>query len=223
MLKRTEAGSAATIAVIAVLALALVGSLAFGSKAFVDGRRYKTDVDKIVAEEVTQAETTQAEKLKNEFAEQSKLPYDTFQGSSTYGTVSFNYPRTWSAYVDESSSSQPLNGYLHPKQVPAVSGDKSTFALRVEVVNTSYSAVLQSYDSKIKAGDLKAAAYVPPKMVGVANLQPGTKLDGEITTGQQGSIVILKVRDKTLKVYTQSLDYLADFTGVILPSLTFVP
>lgn len=61
----------------------------------------------------------------------------------------------------------------------------------------------------------------------VANVQPGIKLDGAIGQSQQGaqngSMVIIKVRDKTLKIYTQSTSFSADFTKIILPSLTFVP
>jgi len=64
-------------------------------------------------------------------------------------------------------------------------------------------------------------------MQGVANVQPGTRLDGAInqtqTGAQNGSLVVIKIRDKTLKIYTESTDFVGDFNNVILSNLTFVP
>jgi len=36
-------------------------------------------------------------------------------------------------------------------------------------------------------------------------------------------MLIIRVRDKTLKISTQSNDYLNDFNNIILSSLTFAP
>jgi flagellar basal body-associated protein FliL len=214
------------ILVIILLVSALVVALGFGVWAFNGRQDYKNNVDKKVAVAVASAKTAQAAALKQQFNEQSKSPYKTFKGAIAYGTISFNYPKTWSAYVDESSTSAPINGYFYPDQVPAVQGI-TAFALRLELVDSPYDQVLQQYSSQITAGTLRAAAYVPPKMKSVANVQPGTKLDGAIGQNQQGpvvgSMVIIKVRDKTLKIYTQSTNFSADFNNVILTDLTFVP
>jgi len=60
-------------------------------------------------------------------------------------------------------------------------------------------------------------------MVGVTNVQPGTRLDGTLDQDTNGSMVIIKVRDKTLQIYTESNDYLGDFNDTILSSLNFAP
>ncbi|MEK7096314.1 MAG: hypothetical protein AAB896_03435, partial [Patescibacteria group bacterium] len=132
------------------------------------------------------------------------------------------YPKTWSGYVDESVSSQPINGYFHPAIVPGLQS-KAAYALRVELVDTDYSSVLGQHDSEIKDGSTKASAYIPPKMVAVTNVQPGIRLDGVLDSSTSGSMIIIKVRDKTLQVYTQSNDFLNDFNNTILTSLTFAP
>lgn len=210
-----------TAAAIAVLSLGLFGALFFGFKFYGQSQLYKKDVDKIVATEVQKATAKQASKLNAEFEQKQKLPNKNYTAPATYGSISFSYPKTWSAYINDSNSSQPINGYFHPDYVPAAAA--TAYALRIELLNSAYAQVLQQYDSQIKTGKLKAAAYIPPKMTGAANVQPGIKLDGALSTTQSGSMVILKIRDKTLKISTLSSNYLADFNNTILPTLSFTP
>ena len=222
MHRYNQSGSVTSLAAILVLALALVATAVFGGWAFTSRQDYKNNSDKKAAAAVEAAKKTQADELQKAFADQAKLPYKTYKGSTTYGSVGFNYPNTWSGYVDESASNEPINGYFHPAVVPGLQS-KAAYALRVELVDSDYSSVLTGHDSQIKDGSVKASAYIPPKMVGVTNVQPGTRLDGALDSDTTGSMVIIKVRDKTLQVYTQSNDFLNDFSNVVLPSLTFAP
>src|SRR5690348_6967522 len=82
-----------------LLVVLLIIALAFGGWAFSQMRHYKDDSKQIVAVAVDKAKQAQKTQLEQQFAEQSKSPYKTFQGSPTYGSLSFNYPKTWSAYV----------------------------------------------------------------------------------------------------------------------------
>jgi len=62
-------------------------------------------------------------------------------------------------------------------------------------------------------------------MKGTTNVVAGTYLNGQINQhdqDQRGAMVVIKVRDKTLQIYTESNDYLNDFNQV-LSSLTFAP
>ncbi len=219
MEKRGPAGS---IISEVVLIIALVASLAFGAWAFKGRQDYKNNSDKKTAAAVAAAKTAQATQLTAQFDEQSKSPVKTYSGSPTYGTLTFSYPKTWSTYVDETNSNEPVNGYFHPNQVPGLQST-TPIALRVELVNTPYAQLVQQFNNSVTTGKLRAAAYVPPKMQGVANVQPGTRLDGQISQNQQGALVIIKLRDKSLEIYTQSTDFLADFNSTVLPSLSFVP
>lgn len=206
---------------ITVLSVLLAGSLIFGGWAYSGRQDYKNNVDKKIAQAVDAAKAAQKQDSEKQFAEESKLPYKAFRGSQTYGSVTFNYPKTWSALVQESTS-QPINGYFYPDILPALES-KVALALRVELLTSDYVSVASQYDSQIDDGSLKAAAYVPPQMTKVTNVQPGLKLDGQITSDFQGSMVIIKVRDKTLQISTQSNDFLKDFNETVLASLTFAP
>lgn len=201
---------------VALIATAIVAFMIYSSRA-----DYKNNTDQKIAAAVKDAEAKQAAKLQQEFAEAAKSPYKTYRGSVTFGTVTFDYPKSWSVYVAAASTEQPINAYFHPDQVPALDSD-AAYGLRLELVDFEYNDALAEFESAIGDGSVKAKAYIPPKMKDISNTQPGVRLDGTIDTEQQGSMVILRVRDKTLKLYTLSNDFRADFENV-LASLTFIP
>jgi hypothetical protein len=208
-----------------VLIILLIASLAFGGWAFSQMSHYKNDAGQIAAAAVDKAKKDQAAQLQAQFADQSKSPYKTFQGSSTYGSLSFNYPKTWSAYVDTTNPSEPINGYFYPDSVPGTQSH-TAYALRVELVSTDYAQVMQQFSSYISQGKVTAKAYVPTKLQNTANVVAGTLLAGQINTQdltQNGQMMVIKVRDKTLQISTQASNFGADFNNTVLSSLTFVP
>lgn len=225
MQKHNQDGSTIVI-VNVILVILLAGCAAFAIWAFQGRQDYKNNVDQKITTAVSKAETAQAAKLREQFAQESKNPNKTYSGSPTYGSVNFKYPKTWSAYVDETSSTTPINGYFHPDKVPGILS-QTALALRVELINTAYPNVIRQFDSQIKTGKVRASAYVPPQMNGKANVLAGIRFDGAINQSQripqQGSMVVIQVRDKTLRISTQSTDYLGDFNNIILATLTFVP
>ena len=226
MQKHNQSGSAASIFIILLLLIAVVAAGGFGWWAFQQRQDYKANFDQKLGVEVEKAKTAQKAELEKQFAEREKSPNKTFKGSATYGSVSFNYPKTWSAYVDQSNTNIPINGYFFPDVVPSTvrsANNPTAFALRVELVSTDYAQIVRQLDSKVTQGKVKAVAYVPPKMSGVANVQTGTRFNGEFEQNTSGSMVVIKVRDKTLKIYTQSQRYSSDFNNIVLKTLTFSP
>jgi hypothetical protein len=210
-----------------VLAVALVAAVIFAVSAMSQESSTKSSTAKQVAAAVTQTQQTEDAKITAQFNDQLQQPYKKFVGPAIYGNISFNYPKTYSAYVDETQASEPVDGYFYPDVVPGLTSNTS-FALRIELMTTPYSQLLDNYTSQIQAGTLTASSYIPAKMTTTSNIQAGTRLDGIISQDQQGnnqngSMILLPVRDKTLEIYTQSTDFLGDFDKVILPSLTFAP
>jgi hypothetical protein len=209
-----------------VLIAAVIGIGAFAASQYQQNQDYKNKFDDKVKQEVTKAEAAQAAKLNQDFAEREKSPSKTFKGPATYGSIQFKYPKSWSAYVDQSGSSKPINGYFFPGVVPSTVQNSRTptaFALRLELVDTDYDQIVKQMDSQITQGNLKASAYVPPQMKGKADVQTGVRFDGQIEQNLSGSMVVIKVRDKTLKIYTESAKYLSDFNDTVLKNLTFSP
>jgi len=192
--------------------------LIFGLWAFSERSTYKNDADKLIADEVSLA-VQAAESAKDaEFVEKEKAPNLTYTGSATFGSFTFSYPKTWSLYSQDKSSGNEFSVYGAPGIVPSVSSGQS-FALRLDISTKSYDTELQSIQRLIESGNTVASAYRPEKLPQVL----GTRITGEISSGISGSMVLLPLRDKTIKIYTESTEFLGDFTNIILPSIMYVP
>lgn len=215
-------GSVKSVIAIIVLSICLVMVMIFAFWAFASRADYKDHSDQKAAAAAKVASAAGAKEQQAKDAEAEKQPYKTYHGSLTYGGVTFNYPKTWSGLVDTTDTNEPINGYFQPDIIPGLQS-KTPLALRVELLAQDYTTAISQIDGDVTAGTVKATAYVPPKMDGAPNVTPGIRLDGQITQDFQGSMVIIKVRDKTLEISTQSKDYLKDFNDTVLASLTFVP
>lgn len=196
-----------------VLAVILVGVSGFAIWAFMEYQDHKNNVDGKVATAVKDAKAEQQKEDQAAFLEQEKLPTRELTGPAELGAVSVSYPKTWSVYLGNNGENNQFEAYLHPGAVPSTQS-RTSYALRVSVVNASYESTTQSYNQKVKEGELKASAVK-------VNETDGLRLDGKFTETTQGSMVLFKVRDKTLKVYTENNTFVADFDKIILPSLKF--
>jgi hypothetical protein len=86
-------------------------------------------------------------------------------------------------------------------------------------VGISYAQVTRALESQVKTGKIRTSAFTAPKVPGVV----GIRVDGEVVTGKNGSMIILPLRDKTLKIWTESPQFVGDFNNIIIPNLSFVP
>lgn len=192
----------------------------FAIWAYMGRQDYKTNAEEKVAVAVEVAKEETATAKDNEFVEKEKIPFDDYQGPASFGSVLVRYPKTWSAYVNEKGTGKtPVDAYFHPKFVPSTE-QRPTYALRVQVVDTAYANELKSYDAYVKNGSLKATPYKPEKVPTVT----GVRLDGKLSGKIQGSLILVPMRDKTLKIWTEADNtYLKDFNQNILPNYTFEP
>ncbi len=204
-----------------ILALLFVGATVFGAWAFTSRSDYKNNSDTKAAIAVATAkQATQASDAKL-FAEEAKKPLTTYVGPDAYGSVKVQYPKIWSAYVDTTNVSRPLDAYFHTDYVPSINS-KSTYNLRVEVVARSYSAQMSQYGALVKSGKATAAPYAFPKVPSVTGtILTGTVFPDNITGS--GTTILVPLRDKTLRVSMESPSYAPDFNTYILPNLSFSP
>lgn len=219
MKKHNQDGAVNVLLLPLILAsLFLLGALGFGFWAFGERQDYKDNVDQKIAVAVVDAKKQEAVVKDKQYAEAAKLPFKTYNGPEQYGSIALQYPKTWSAYVavSDGRGSTALDGYFNPDVVPDVNNDGNTFALRMEVVSNSYSEVLRSFQNK---EDITITPYALPKLPKVV----GVRVSGQIEQEKKGSMVILPVRDKTLKIYTEADTYINDFNNNILPNLSFAP
>jgi len=212
-----ESGSV-SIVLAAIFGILFLIMSVFGTWAFLGRQDYKNNVDEKISNASAVA-VKQAETAKDaEFQELEKLPVRTYKGPVTYGSLAFSYPKTWSIYAIEGTSGTVLDLFAFPLVVPGVN-PKQTYALRAEITSSTYDVEVKKFDNSIKNGEVRATAYR-------AELVPGTlglRLDGAIERDVQGAMVILPLRDRTIKIYTEIPEFIGDFNTIVLPTLTFVP
>lgn len=199
--------------------VALLAMTGFAFWAFTERQDYKENTDEKIESAVTIA-VEEAETAKdNEFIEREKEPLKDYRSPSQFGSVFIKYPKTWSAYIDESGrGNTPLQGYFYPSFVPSTNSGRS-YALRVELINRSFSQTVRSYDNFVRSGRLTSNPYQPKNVDDVV----GLRLQGEISSGQQGIVILLPVRNQTLLLATESNEFYGDFENHILENLVFEP
>lgn len=191
------------------------GALGFGVWAYIGMQDYKNNTDQKIEAAVAVANDKTSTQKDNEFLVREKEPLREYKSSSVLGDIVFNYPKTWSGYTQETDSTLKL--LMNPGLVP---GDaKSIYSLRVEVMPEAYSLALKKYENDVKTGKIKASAFRLEKLPKVL----GTRLDGEISMGIRGSIILLPLRDKTLTISTESEEFVGDLNTIVLPSFSYSP
>ncbi len=203
-----------------MLCVFFVGAAGFGYWAFMGRQDYKNNVDAKINTAVLEAVEVQKAEDKAIFDEEAKKPFDTWIGSAAYGNITIKYPKTWSAYVEQSDrGSMPINGFFHPSFVPNKDSNQSSFALRVQLVQQSYDAALKQFDGEITK---KTVTITPFKLDKVPSVV-GAKIEGQIDSNKQGTMVVLPLRNLTLKIWTESNAFKSDLENIILKNMTFVP
>ena len=215
-LARNQSGAMNVLLLPLIIAsVLLVATIGFGAWAFTERQSYKNDVDEKIATAIEINSKQVSDQKDNEFLEKEKYPLDSFEGSSQYGSIKVNYPKTWSAYITENA-----NGAEYVFSPRHVSGEiNSSRALKIVVENNRYNQAVTTYDGQLLNGEIKAKAYSLPKVRNVV----GTRIDGAIEQGKQGSVILFPLRDKTIKIINEVPGVVNDFNNIILENLTFNP
>lgn len=208
------------LAPLIVVTLLFFGAAGFGYWAFMERQDYKVNFDEKVAAAVKLARQDESTKKDKQFAEEEKNPLQTYQGPAQFGSLSVAYPKTWSAYIEDTGrGSADIDGYFYPGVVPSVANQDSTFALRVKVVNQDYQTIIGQFKKAQQNGTVTVEPYSLPKVPDVV----GVIISGQIKKDKEGIIVILPLREQSIQISTEGGEFKKDFAEHILPNLTFVP
>lgn len=174
----------------------------------------KTNIDGQIDAAVAMAVAENSAELEAEFAEREKNPYKDFLGPADYGSLSFQYPRTWSVYIArDAARGGNYEAYMNPSEVLPVSSSTIN-ALRVQILDQPFETVAQSYNSSVSSGNLT----ITTRNVGntVANVYTGV-----FENNLRGILTIFKVRDKTVYLRTDAMLF-ADEYYKLLDTVAFV-
>jgi hypothetical protein len=221
MSKLNNSGAINVLLIPLILVVVLFfGATGFGVWAFTSRSDFKNNSDKKSAAAAAAAREAQQSVDAAKYAEEIKQPYDSYIGPAAFGNITVNYPKTWSAYVIENDrGSTPVTAYFNPKTVPSVTDQDSNFALRVELVTSTYQTVLDAFKPRLDKGVATMQTYTLPKVPSVV----GVRVEGQITERKQGTMIVMPLRNMTLKIWTESNDFKGDLDTHVLPNLSFVP
>ena len=206
--RKYEAGAANTWLIVGIIFIVttvlLGGAFAWALVNYFD---QKDNVDTKVSSAVNTAVKAKADADAANFEIKDKQPNRQFAGPEDFGALSFDYPKTWSTYIDKDSSSGVFQAYLNPITVPPVSTN-TQYALRVTIETKDYDTVVNTYQALVKKGDLKSSTV---KINGVDSI----RLDGSFSKDIRGSAVIIKIRDKTVTIRTDADTFKTDFDALV--------
>lgn len=208
--KRDVAGLVKTIVIIALslVAVTFIGLFIWMMVRYND---VQSDVQGQIDKAVATARDEQAEKDEAEFLEREKYPYRVFSGPVDYGQLSFEYPKTWSVYVEKAATTGgDFNAYFNPIQVDAV-GKDTINALRVTIFDKSFEDVAAEYQKKMEKKDANLTMETITVNGATANRYAGTIPDTDLS----GFIVLFKIRDKAVLMQTDSVVFTDDFNKLI--------
>ena len=215
---RGESGVGRTIAlVIACLsaAAAVIAMVAF----FVKWQNLQRDHedDTVLAIEAGKLEQQQEDDLV--FLEKDKEPWLEFTAvPDVLGGLTFKYPKTWNAFVEkDGSGGGDFAAYFRPSEVLPIGDARTRCALRVSIVSNYYDNVVSGYQNTASKYDSDESAETKLESKGAVQSFSGTSMrfDGTVDNGLQGSVVIIKINDRTAIIQTDSEIYMDDYNKVI--------
>jgi len=191
------------------LSVLVLGLGSFAIWAFVNYQDQKSNVDGRIETAVLQGQQAQSDKDEAKYQEYEKQPNTVFKAPDDYCGLTFQYPKTWSAYESEQiTNGGDYKAFLNPIVVPPVS-DSQQFALRVLIEQRDYDSVTNQYNNLVQSGKLLQST-------GSSNGQSYMRLDGDFSSNIRGHAVIYKCRDKTITVRTDvDKTFLSDFEALV--------
>ena len=190
--------------------LASVALAGLAGWALVNYADQKNNVDGKGADAVALAVKDQKTRDAAERLEADKEPNRIFSAGDDLGQLSFKYPKTWSVYEATDRKASPYEVIFNPGVISATAAEGAVlrYSLRLKVETADYDETLSSYEAQVTDGTLNSSAVK-------INEQQATRFDGTIEENVVGSIVVFKLRDKTVTLRTDAEAFKGDFNALI--------
>ena len=211
--KKDIAGLIKTIVIIIVslIAVTFIGLFIWMT---IEKQAAESDVDEKIRVAQAEARDEQSSKMEAEFLEREKYPYKTFSGPEDYGKLTFQYPKTWSVYIEQAATQGgDFKAYFNPEQVNAV-GKETLNALRVTILNKSFDEVTADYQKDMEKKD--ANLTMEAVNIGSDGATQANRYTGTIPgTEFSGYIITFRIRDKTVVLQTDSVNFKDEFDKLL--------
>ena len=197
--------------ILVIVCLIAAAAIVFAVIFFMKFNELQTNYESDKGLAVAEAVKAKQDDLEKEFAEREKLPFYSFTGPSDYGSISFQYPKTWSVYVESDGvDNSDYKAYFRPSQVDPIKNKNSRYALRFSILNRQYDTVQKNYETKVKNGKMTSSIFNAD-----GNNITGIRYEGEIEKEINGVVILVKVNDKTAVFQMDAEAYRTDFENLV--------
>lgn len=213
--KESSLGKTIAIIILSITTAAFAGLFVWKLFDWIDASTdLQSQIDRATSIAVLETQT----QMEAEFTEREKEPYRPFLGPSDYGSLSFSYPKTWSLYVaNDASNGGEYTAYFNPTEIPPINSSNSIVSLRVSIKTQAFDSIVSSYENYVKSGKMDVRVVNINNNTATANIYHGTLYSPSEAIGY---IAVIKIRDKTAVIQTDSELFQKDFEKM-LSTLTF--
>lgn len=197
--------------ILVVVCLIAAAAIVFAVINFMNYNEVKNNADSDKQIAVAEAKKEQQEIDNVKFEDQLKLPNNHFTGPSDYGSLGFEYPKTWSVYIESDGlNNSDFVSYFSPTQVNPVKSDDSRYALRFSILNRQFDAVVKDYEKLVENNELRESTFN-----GDGQRISGIRYEGMLDDEINGVAIVVKVNDKTAIFQTDASVFFNDFDAVM--------
>ena len=182
--------------ILVIVCLIAAAAIVFAVIFFMRWNELKVNQDSAIEMAVSEERVKQEEIANQRVEEAKKVPKLEWVGPEVYGRLSFNYPKNWSVYVNkDGEKGTDYEVYFNPGRINSINDNSSRYTLRFKIVNRQYDVVTKEYQSKVASGAMTFQAVEEDGL-------SGGRFDGEISKDIVGSVVVLKMYDKSVVFQT---------------------
>jgi hypothetical protein len=209
--QRSGGGSPILIILVVILGL---GTLIFGVLAVSASGQAQTATRVLQTGEQNAATAAKKTQLKSDdlaATAAAESPFRAFDAPAADGSFVINFPKNWSAYVDEEQSGTDLALSLNPNYVSVTNNAQDPTAAQVQLVDRDQSDYMTQYQSAVSDNEISQ------KNITVSGLS-GFDLAGAAGSFNDPNAVrevVVPVRDKVIVFISETTQYATEFDEIL--------
>jgi hypothetical protein len=191
-----------------------IGDLVFGVMAVSSYGQAQTATTTLHSSEASAADAAKKQQLKEDnlaATAAAESPFRAFTAPTADGSFVINFPKNWSAYVDEEDSGTDLALSLNPNYVSVTNSDQDPTAAQVQLVDRSETDFMTQYQSAISDNE------ITQKNITVSGIS-GFDLSGSAGSFDDANAireVVVPVRDKVVVFISEVSQYATEFDEIL--------
>ena len=209
----TSSGGSSPLMFVLIVILGL-GALVFAGMALTFYTQATSATKDLQSKETAAAAKAQSAQ-KNADAEAYRIagesPFRSYIAPVEDGSFQIQFPKDWSAYVDEETGGMQVNLTVNPDFIRTTDGADELAAARVELIVRDSVSYMNNYSGNIKRGVLKQADIT-------VSGQHGYDLTGQFQDKKTSRMVVIPVRDKVLVFINENSKYANEFNQILAQS-----